>query len=420
MFPPNPAGAQVNSWQSKRRTRGTSEGGRRKEAKARNPRIFSAPTASALDFCLPSSYFCLRFYDRFRLPLVHGHRVLVHPPPGNRPVQMDPARPLLAGGFPTHRPGPRLQVAALRLALARDRAAAGNSSTGDGSTGGWRFSRNSASTSCSTSRTLACPRGCRTRSSDPDFPAGTGTFRPRLRRTLHRARPLRVPGQRTAHHDAVSAGDIGLWPPYGRGLNNYMTTLSRVGQGVLPRREGPARDHARRGDPCFRLAGGRRDLRGLRPGDEPVFARNSPRRRDPAHAPTPHRHRPRAGAHRPQPPAAAVDAKGSGFSDYDFHWFQKHRASIDIIGLDYYEHTEVELYTTPEGYYRQRSLKPPLGLYQAAQDYWNEVPHPAHGHRDQRGWPRRRQDRVAGKERGRRAPAARGGFPRSSATRGGR
>ena len=61
-----------------------------------------------------------------------------------------------------------------------------------------------------------------------------------------------------------------------------------------------------------------------------------------------------------------------GLSDYDVAWFQKHRQTIDVIGLDYYEHTEVELYTTPEGYYRQRELRPPVGLYKAAQDYWDK------------------------------------------------
>ena len=61
-----------------------------------------------------------------------------------------------------------------------------------------------------------------------------------------------------------------------------------------------------------------------------------------------------------------------GFSDFDLHWFQRNAQTLDIIGLDYYEHTEVELYTTPEGYYRQRELRPPVGLYRAAQDYWDK------------------------------------------------
>ncbi len=103
----------------------------------------------------------------------------------------------------------------------------------------------------------------------------------------------------------------------------------------------------------------------------------------------------------------------AGFSDYDCHWFlNATRRRIDIIGLDYYEHTEVELYTTPEGYYRQRESPAAARPLPGRAGLLDEIPHPAHGHRNQRGRSRRRQDRVAGKERGRRAPVARGGFSR--------
>jgi hypothetical protein len=42
-----------------------------------------------------------------------------------------------------------------------------------------------------------------------------------------------------------------------------------------------------------------------------------------------------------------------------------------VVGLDYYHHTEVELYTSPEGYYRQWPARKPSGLYLAAQAYWH-------------------------------------------------
>jgi UDP-galactopyranose mutase len=60
-----------------------------------------------------------------------------------------------------------------------------------------------------------------------------------------------------------------------------------------------------------------------------------------------------------------------GFPLYDLRWLQRHAQTVDVIGLDYYFHTEVELYTTPEGYYRQRAATNPRGLYRAAQDYWH-------------------------------------------------
>ena len=170
---------------------------------------------------------------------------------------------------------------------------------------------------------------------------------------------------------SLFCGDIGLWPPYGRGLNNYMTVLCRVAQGI-----------------CRAV----RALRARMPGVEILVSDSlevavtyensdettSPflkeslradvdRRMNRRHIVTDlvlgrvDRHHPLLGW-----------LQKHGFSDFDLHWFQRNAQTLDIIGLDYYEHTEVELYTTPEGYYRQRSLTPPLGLYKAAQDYWSK------------------------------------------------
>ncbi|MBV9673489.1 MAG: family 1 glycosylhydrolase [Verrucomicrobia bacterium] len=60
----------------------------------------------------------------------------------------------------------------------------------------------------------------------------------------------------------------------------------------------------------------------------------------------------------------------NGFTEFDLQWLARNRQDIDVIGLDYYNHTEVEIYTSKEGYYRQRTATKPLGLYRAAQDYW--------------------------------------------------
>ncbi len=60
----------------------------------------------------------------------------------------------------------------------------------------------------------------------------------------------------------------------------------------------------------------------------------------------------------------------NGFPEFDLRWLERNHQEIDVIGLDYYNHTEVEIYTSKEGYYRQRTATKPLGLYRAAQDYW--------------------------------------------------
>ena len=205
---------------------------------------------------------------------------------------------------------------------------------------------------------------------DPDFPAALERFAHAFgERYTGRVRcvcPINEPLITT-----LFCGDIGLWPPYGRGLNFYLTTLTRVGQAFC-RAE--------------------KVLRETMPGVEILVSdslevavtyedsgpETSPFLRETLRDDVTRR------MHRRHIVTDLVQGRidhthpllpwmqKAGFSDYDCHWFLKHRARIDIIGLDYYEHTEVELYTTPEGYYRQRSLKPPLGLYQAAQDYWHK------------------------------------------------
>ncbi len=170
---------------------------------------------------------------------------------------------------------------------------------------------------------------------------------------------------------ALFCGDVGLWPPYGHGLNNYTTVLNRVAQGL-----------------CRAV----RALRERMPGVEILvcdslevavtyedsdettssFLKESlridvERRMHRRHIVT-------------DLVLGRVDSRHPlfgwlqkhGFSNFDLQWFQRNAQAIDIVGLDYYEHTEVELYTTPEGYYRQRSLRPPLGLYRAAQGYWEK------------------------------------------------
>ncbi len=170
---------------------------------------------------------------------------------------------------------------------------------------------------------------------------------------------------------SLFCGDIGLWPPYGRGLNNYMTVLSRVAQAI-----------------CRAT----RALRATIPGVEILVSDSlevaatyedsdettSPFLKESLRADVTRRmHRRhivtdlilgRVNAHHPLLPWL----QKHGLSDFDVHWFQRNAQTLDLIGLDYYEHTEVELYTTPEGYYRQRELRPPVGLYAAAQDYWDK------------------------------------------------
>ena len=205
---------------------------------------------------------------------------------------------------------------------------------------------------------------------DPDFPAALERFA----RAFGERYAGRVPCVCPINEPLITSlfcGDVGLWPPYGRGLNFYMTTLSRVGQAFC-RAEKVLRETMPGVEilVCDSLEvavtyedSGPHTSTFLRESLRDDVTRRMHRRHivtDLVQGRIDHGH------------PLRTWMSQHGFSDFDFGWFLKHRARIDLVGLDYYEHTEVELFTTPEGYYRQRSLKPPLGLYQAAQDYWEK------------------------------------------------
>ena len=205
---------------------------------------------------------------------------------------------------------------------------------------------------------------------DPDFPGAlerfAAHFGPRYAGRVRCVCPVNEP-----LITSLFCGDIGLWPPYGRGLNYYMTTLSRVGQAL-----------------CRAI----KVLRETMPGVEilvcdslevavtyedsgpetSAFLRETlrddvARRMHRRHIVTDLVMGRITGSH-----PLLIWMQKHGFSDYDLRWFEKHRQTFDVIGLDYYEHTEVELYTTPAGYTPPRERRPPVGLYQAAQNYWDK------------------------------------------------
>src|SRR5205085_5305399 len=59
----------------------------------------------------------------------------------------------------------------------------------------------------------------------------------------------------------------------------------------------------------------------------------------------------------------------NGFPFTDLKWLERHAAGVDIIGLDYYKHSEMEMYLCGEEI-RQRVTPKLAGLYPAARDYW--------------------------------------------------
>ncbi|MBV9490448.1 MAG: family 1 glycosylhydrolase, partial [Verrucomicrobia bacterium] len=170
---------------------------------------------------------------------------------------------------------------------------------------------------------------------------------------------------------AFFAGDVGLWPPHGTGLQTYMLVLSRIAQA---------------------LSRAIKALRETMPGvevilcdslevaktDEPESSeKTSPHLVESLGADVARRMERRhivmdLVLGRVGPKHALYRwLLQHGFSPYELNWFQRHPQRLDVIGLDYYHHTEVELFTSPEGYFRQRPALEPYGLFRACQDYWH-------------------------------------------------
>jgi beta-glucosidase len=169
---------------------------------------------------------------------------------------------------------------------------------------------------------------------------------------------------------AFFAGDTGLWPPHGVGLQTYMFVLSRIAQALsrsikaLRETMGPIEIIV-----CDSLE--------VAKTDEPDSSeKTSPHLTESLGADVARRMERRhvvmdlvLGRLNDRHPLYPWLLQ-HGFPLYDLNWFLRNPQQVDLIGLDYYHHTEVELYTTPEGHYRQRIARRPVGLFVSAQAYW--------------------------------------------------
>jgi beta-glucosidase len=170
---------------------------------------------------------------------------------------------------------------------------------------------------------------------------------------------------------AFFAGDAGLWPPHGTGLQGYTVILSRIAQ-ALSRSIRALRETMGEVEiiHCDSLE--------VAKTDEPDSSeKTSPHLTESLGADVARRMERRhivmdlvLGRVGPKHPLRQW-LLGHGLPLYDLNWFLRHPQRVDVIGLDYYFHTEVELYTSPEGYYRQRPARKPYGLYRATQAYWH-------------------------------------------------
>jgi beta-glucosidase/6-phospho-beta-glucosidase/beta-galactosidase/glycosyltransferase involved in cell wall biosynthesis len=157
---------------------------------------------------------------------------------------------------------------------------------------------------------------------------------------------------------ALFSGDYGLWPPHSRKWRGYFPVLARMAMATARairavRRTQPeavvllcdAADHFKARDPSLAEEVNRRNLRrfllldlitGRVDANHPLYAW----------------------------------ATSYGMTELDLQWFRQHPQAPDVIGLDYYAHSDWQLEPAAGGV-RQRRAENPAGLYGVARDYYN-------------------------------------------------
>ena len=168
---------------------------------------------------------------------------------------------------------------------------------------------------------------------------------------------------------ALFSGDVGLWPPHGRGLMSYMAILSRTSQAICRSvralRETmssveivlcDALEFASAVENCETCE----NLDLIKRIQDDVVLRNGRRhividlitgRIDREHPLKPW-------------------LEKNGFAAADLNWFLRNAIEIDVLGLDYYCHSEMELYPCGD-HHRQRVPERLAGLHKTVRDYWD-------------------------------------------------
>lgn len=156
---------------------------------------------------------------------------------------------------------------------------------------------------------------------------------------------------------ALFSGDFGFWPPHSRKWRGYMPVLSRIVQGVnrgiaAIRRAMPeatvllcdAAEHYKTRVPQLQTEAQRRNLRRFVVMDLLTG---------------------RVDAHHP----LYSWLYSYGMSELDLDWFKANPRTPDVLGLDYYPHSDWQLHLTG-GAVRQRRAESPVGIYGIANAYW--------------------------------------------------
>jgi beta-glucosidase/6-phospho-beta-glucosidase/beta-galactosidase len=156
---------------------------------------------------------------------------------------------------------------------------------------------------------------------------------------------------------ALFSGDFGFWPPHQRKWRGYMPVLSRIVQAVSRgiraiRKASPeatvllcdAAESYKTRSPELKAEVQRRNMRRFLVMDLLLG---------------------RVDKHHP----LYSWVTSYGLSELDLEWFKTHPQSPDVLGLDYYPHSDWQL-DMQGGGVRQRRAESPVGLYGIASAYW--------------------------------------------------
>lgn len=203
---------------------------------------------------------------------------------------------------------------------------------------------------------FGCPLWLKQAAGDPEFPESlerfTAAIVERYRSLVKVWSPCNEPLML-----ALFSGDFGFWPPHARKWRGYMPVLSRVVQATnrsirAIRRAMPeatvllcdAAESYKTHDKQLQSEVARRNLRRFLVMDLLLG------RVDEKHPLYPW-------------------LNSYGLSDLDLEWFRTNPQSPDVLGLDYYPHSDWQLDRVGQGV-RQRRADQPIGLHGVASAYW--------------------------------------------------
>ena len=309
-----------------------------------------------------------RFHERrgvapdHEIHLGRGHRVLVHPAPERRPVRVDAARPLLAGRLRAGEERAWALAPALRAAVARDRTAAGQVRLVDAPTSGWPSSKSSGSSCILDVMHFGTPTWLKQAVGRPGVPGGAwSASRDGARRAVSRPGARRGARSTSRWCCALFSGDFGFWPPHAR-------KWQRVHAGAEPDRAGDrAAASARSAGPSPRRPSCSCD----NVENYKTRAAGAGRRSPPAQPPPVPRDGP---AHRPgrsSTTRCSTWVTSYGLSELDLDWFRANPQTPDVLGLDYYPHSDWQLEHGPTARSASAAPTTPVGLYGIANAYYN-------------------------------------------------